>query len=425
MQLSPRTINRRLVVFAAICAIIACAILLSIVFNGSHPDQTTLSIPLTHMQSIKIDTDTDSHPIPWHNIEVHKGDSLARIFTHLGLSQAELVEVLEQPTAKSHLNSIRPGQKIYVQFDDQHHLQKLKYPFSSRETLFIDRNKKQYDAFIKEAAFEDTVLHKSGVIKSTLAQAAYEAGLTHKLLHELETIFAGSVNLNRDLRKGDKFSILYREFYVNGKKDHPGNIIAATLTNHGKTYRAVRFTYPHNHKGYYSPNGKGVEPLFLRVPLHHYKRISDRFRLIRKDPYTHTYRPHLGIDYAAKTGTAIHAVGDGKVIFIGHKGGYGKAVIVRHSLKYRTLYGHMSRFAHLKVGQHVHKDQVIGYVGSTGWSTGPHLHFEMYIYGIPHNFLAMKFPDGKAIPSTYINRFKQHSNILLSQLKMYDTLDNT
>ena len=197
--------------------------------------------------------------------------------------------------------------------------------------------------------------------------------------------------------------------------------MVAEFINKGQTHYAVRYTYPKNHTGYYTLDGRGVQPLFLRKPVH-YKRISSYFTYRRMDPYLHVMRPHLGVDFAAKRGTPIHSIGNGRVIFCGRDHGYGNAVVIRYSRKYKTLYGHMEKFAKgLHTGQFVKRGQIIGYIGSTGWSTGPHLHFEMYVYGIPRNPLKMSFPGGKSIPASYSKRYLAYAHKMLNRFNLYQS----
>ena len=379
----------------------------------------------TKSQRAPIKTIQQSHApwanqnLVWHRVTVSKGDSLTRIFSKFQVSYHQIKKMLAQPMAKKYLGKLYLGQTFYLHVDAKKDLIIIKYPINSDKTLFVYRNKDTVNAIIQKQPLTTALAYKSGVIHRSLAAAAKAAGLTYHMSSQLSNIFAGSVNFNA-LRTGDHFGVLYKEYYLNGKKDHPGPIVAASFTHKGKTYKAVRFTYPHDHTGYYTPDGKGVEPLFLRSPLN-YKRISGHFTFHRYDPVLHLIHPHLGIDYAAKYGTPIQSIGDGKVIFHGKKGGYGNAVVVRYSRKYRALYGHMSRIAtHLRNGEYVKKGQIIGYVGSTGWSTGPHLHFEMYVYGIPHDPLKMKFIGGKSIPKHYMQQFKEQSATVLAELERHE-----
>jgi len=355
----------------------------------------------------------------WHRVIITKGDTLTQRFSKFQISYNQVRKLLKQPSFKKYFSKLYLGQTFYLHIDPKKNLIILKYPINSVKTLYLYSDNQTTKTVIENKPMTTSLIYKSGVIKHSLAAAAREAGLTYHMTSQLSSIFSGTVNFDT-LHAGDHFGVLYKEYYLNNIKDHPGDIVAASFTHDGKKHKAVRFTYPYKHTGYFTPKGRGVEPLFLRHPLH-YKRISGHFTFRRYDPVIHIVHPHLGIDYAAAYGTPIRSIGDGRVIFHGRKGGYGNAVVIRYSRKYRALYGHMSRIApHLKNRDHVKKGQIIGYVGSTGWSTGPHLHFEIYVYGIPRNPLTMKFIGGKSIPKSYLSKFHERASALLAKLEKHE-----
>ena len=357
-----------------------------------------------------------------HTITVKPGDTLARIFDHLHLSAATLEEVTASSLAHDHLENIQPGQKITFNVAPHHQLQQIIYPYNHDSTLYIDSSSHGYSAEIKTKPVTIALEYKQGIIHRSLAQAVAQAGLNLPLYNQLVSIFQGSIDFKHGLRPGDRFAILHQEYYIDGHKDHAGKIVAAEFINQHHKHYAFNYTYPKNHSGYYTLDGHGVQPLFLKAPVSHYKRISSRFTYHRMDPYLHVMRPHLGIDYAAAKGTPIHSIGYGRVIFRGRDHGYGNAVVIRYSHKYKTLYGHMEKFAKgLHEGQLVQRGQVIGYIGSTGWSTGPHLHFEMYVYGIPRNPLKMSFPGGQAIPASYSKRYLAFAHKMLDRFNLYQS----
>lgn len=355
--------------------------------------------------------------LPWESINIQKGDSLGKLFHRLNINQPTLKKILRLPKAKHSLMHLKSNQPLYIQRNQKNELLQLKYSFSQEQTLLVNKISQNYTAHIVNKPLESTLLYKSGVITHSLTDAAKKAGLTTSQTKQLRYLASHDTSLHHRLR-GDHFSILYREYYIDGKKYRPGDIVAAEFTDHKNTFQAIRYSTPNGGTTYYKPDGHSLESLFLNTPLH-YTRISDRFKLIRLDPYTHQWHPHLGIDYAATSGTPVESIGDGEVVFRGHKGGYGNTVIIRYSRKYKALYGHLRHFAHpLYVGQHIRKGQTLGYVGSTGWATGPHLHFTVYVYGIPRNFLAMKLPEGR-IPKKFMPLYRQQAQQLLSQLQIY------
>ncbi len=254
--------------------------------------------------------------------------------------------------------------------------------------------------------------YTGATIYHSFYRAGKKAGLNYHQIHQLAQMFGETV------RPGDHFSVLYQTTYKNDKKISKGNIVAAEFTdNHGQTRHVFRYTDPHGHAGYYTLNGQNIKPAFLKYPVK-FTRISSRFSLHRYHPILHRYRAHLGVDLAAPMGTPIHAASDGVIILAGRDHGYGNAVFIKHSYKLSTRYGHMHRIAKgIHIGTHVHKGQVIGYVGKSGLATGPHLHYEVRVFGIARNPLTVKLPHAKAITKKQLPAFKRHARHLMAQLQ--------
>lgn len=351
-------------------------------------------------------------------IVVTRGDTLADIFNRLKINQEDLLKLLKQNEL---LTVLYPHTKLVFQTNAYHQLMALQYPLSTATNkilIFI----RQGNNFIKKMKIQPlittTLSYKSIVIQHSLIQDAKKSGLTSGIFSELQTIFGGKINFSSDLRRGDHFDFLYQENYIHGKKYRNGNIVAAEFIHLGKIEQAVRYTYPIDHTAYYNPNGRSMEARFLRAPLH-YKRISSYFSYNRYDPVLHKIRPHLGVDFAAPLGTPIQSIGEGQIIFTGRDGGYGMTIKVRYGHHYLALYGHMLRFAKLHLNKWVHKGEIIGYVGKSGWSTGPHLHFGFYINGKPQNWLAMKLPKDQSIPRKYEKPFLNTAKQLLAELHLH------
>ena len=241
--------------------------------------------------------------------------------------------------------------------------------------------------------------------------------MSDTLIMELAGIFGWDVDFALDIRSGDHFTLVYEELYLDGKKQRDGNILAAEFVNRGKSYRALRYVDNAGRADYYSPDGHSMRKAFLRTPVD-FTRISSRFGE-RFHPMLKKKKNHHGVDYAAPRGTPIKAAGDGKLLFVGRKGGYGKTVIIQHGGKYSTLYAHMSRIKPgSRRGDHVRQGQVIGYVGSTGRSTGPHLHYEFRINGVHRNPLTVRLPDAAPITAKYKSDFLNKSRGLVALLDM-------
>ncbi|AKQ33943.1 peptidoglycan DD-metalloendopeptidase family protein [Candidatus Coxiella mudrowiae] len=354
--------------------------------------------------------------LQWQIIVVTHGDTLAAIFSRLKINQEDLVQLLKQ---NKFLAVLRPHEKLAFQTNSSHQLMALQYPLSTAKTLIFIRQGNDFIKKMKTQPVTTTLTYKSIVIQHSIIQDAKKSGLTSRMLSELQTIFGGKINFARDLRRGDRFDFLYQEDYINGKKYRNGNILAAEFIHRGKIEQAVRYTYPIDHTAYYNPNGRrSVEAHFLRAPLD-YKRISSYFSYHRYDPVLHKVRPHLGVDFAAPLGTPIKSIAEGQIVFMGHDGGYGRTIKVDYGHHYLALYGHMLGFAKLHLNEWVHKGEIIGYVGESGWTTGPHLHFGFYVNGKPQNWLAMKLPTDQSVPQKYEKPFLNTAKELLAELYLH------
>jgi murein DD-endopeptidase MepM/ murein hydrolase activator NlpD len=261
----------------------------------------------------------------------------------------------------------------------------------------------------------------AGVVASTLYEAVEALGEDAELANDFAEIFAWDVDFSRSVRPGDEFSILYERLFLAGEDGtesyvRPGRILAARYANGLHQYSAVYFEHEEGRGGYYRPDGSSVERQILRAPLN-YRRISSRFSHSRLHPILKVRRPHLGIDYVAASGTPVWSVADGTVIFRGVSGANGRLVKVRHANGYVSYYGHLSRFpAGMKVGQRVRQKEVIGYVGSSGRVTGPHLHFQLMRYGKYVDPSEVRTPAGDPIPPSARPMFASLRDELLEEL---------
>jgi len=233
---------------------------------------------------------------------------------------------------------------------------------------------------------------------------------------KLANAFGYDIDFAQDLRQGDSFTAIYDDVYCEGSRLRDGDIIAATFVNHGKRFSAFRFTDSAGNTMFYSGDGRPLRKAFLRTPVD-FTRISSMFTAGRMHPILGTMRAHRGVDYAAPTGTPVRAAGEGRVTFRGWQNGYGNVVILQHGGHYSTLYGHMSKFAGLGVGQRVSQGQTIGYVGMTGLATGPHLHYEFRIDGTHRDPLTVTLPKPEPLPAVELARFEKQSQPLLAKLK--------
>jgi len=354
--------------------------------------------------------------LPGNNLTltVRRADSLDRLFKRHNLSRTDLANIMTLESARKHLRLVKPGDEILVREADGKILQ-LDRQVSLSEVLSIRRVEDSFKAQMIERELEAQRVRTTGTINSSLFLAAAEAGISDRTIMNLAGIFAWDVDFVLDIRQGDEFSLVYEEFWQDGERVAEGDILAAEFNNRGKRHRAVRFKDASGRVDYYTPEGHSVRKAFVRAPLS-FSRISSNFNPNRRHPKLNTIRAHKGVDYAAPTGTPIKAAGDGKIIHRGRKGGYGNAVIIQHGGNITTLYAHMSRFSKARIGSRVRQGDIIGYVGSTGLATGPHLHYEYRRNGVHMNPRTVKLPDAEPIDAAYLADFKKVASPLLQQL---------
>jgi len=354
----------------------------------------------------------------WQSLKIKSGDSLSVLFDRANIKPAQLHALMQLGKATSELKRIHPGDSIKVMSDDDGQLLALNYQIDGIRYLQVERDENaQLTANIFKHHIEVRNAYASGEIESSLFLASAKAGLSQNTTMELANVFGWDIDFALDIRKGDKFTVIYEQRFKNGVKIKDGNILAAEFINQGKTFRALRYTDPvTNYTGYYSPSGHSLRKAFLRSPVK-FSRISSRFTTKRYHPILHRFRSHKGVDYASGRGTPIRASGDGKVIYKGNKGGYGRTVIIKHGSRYTTLYAHMNSYNRkIRSGKRVKQGQVIGYVGSSGLASGPHLHYEFRVNGVHRNPLTVKFPSTKPIPKRYRDNFELTTRGYVAQL---------
>ena len=355
----------------------------------------------------------------WQEFTVKSGDSLSTLFKRAKLKPQQLDEVMKSGGPVKKLTKIFPKDIIRVLTDDQGDLQALRYEIDPETYLMVERENGELVAQEYKHAIETRVAHAEGTINSSLFLAANEAGISENVIMELAGVFGWDIDFALDIRKGDSFKLLYEEIYRNGEKIKNGDILAAEFVNDGDVYRAVRYTNPETSRTeYYTPEGKSMRKEFLRTPVN-FARISSRFTTKRYHPVLHKFRSHKGVDYAAKRGTPIRAAGDGKVIFKGKKGGYGRVVIIQHGSKYTTVYAHLNSYnKKIRVGKKVKQGQTIAYLGSSGLATGPHLHYEFRVNGVHRNPLTVRLPSSGPVPKQHMANFELTTTPVFAQLDL-------
>lgn len=344
----------------------------------------------------------------WLQFTIKPGKSLAYYFNKAQISPKILQEILEIKAAHKILSKIHPGQHLKILLDEKDQFNKLILELDKIKSFEISLINNKYQTAQISKPIEKVAVFKSSKINDSLFISGKKIGLENKTIMALADIFAWDIDFALDIRPNDEFKILYEEQYIDGEKINQGSILAAEFVNNNKKYEAIRYKLPSGKYEYFTPKGESLKGAFIRTPVE-YTRISSHFNLKRKHPVLHKIRAHKGTDYAAPTGTPVKATANGKVEFAGKKGGYGNAIILQHGKQYSTLYAHLSGFAkNIKANQKVTQGQIIGYVGSTGLASGPHLHYEFRINEVHHNPLTVPLPKAKGIAANLLDDFKNH-----------------
>ena len=381
------------------------------------------SIETQTLTSVASEAETEAFEYK-KDLTVKSGETLSVLFERAGLGNSLLHSILSSSKEAKRFTQLKVGQTVSFEFDENKQLKTLSSQINTLESIHLE---KQADSenfvFRKDVAQTQTrEKYAQGSIEGALFAATKKANVPYGLALDMANIFGYDIDFAQDLRKGDTFEILYEEKTLNGQTVGTGNILTARFTNRGKVYTAVRYTDKNGNTSYYSADGSSLRKAFIRTPVD-FARISSRFSNGRKHPILNKIRAHKGVDYAAPRGTPIKAAGDGRVVLAGRKGGYGNTVIIKHGQRYQTLYAHMNGFAKgIRSGTNVKQGQIIGYIGTTGLSTGPHLHYEFQVNGVHVDPLSQKLPISDPIHPAEKQRFAQHSQPLLAKL---DSNNNT
>ncbi len=354
----------------------------------------------------------------WVSYSVKKNDNLTSLFKRAGLNARDVYNISQATLKGEELSRLYPGESLAFLIEGAA-LKKLKYEVNPLKTIVIESIHNEYVVKTIERTPETRERYIEGVIENSLFEDAERAGLSNNMIMRFASMFGWDVDFSQDIRKGDRFKVIYNEQYLDGEKISDGHIVAAQFTNGGENFTAIRYTDSDGSSSYYTPDGHSMRKAFLRMPVD-FARISSSFNLKRKHPVLNRIRAHKGVDYAASTGTPIKASGDGKVIWKGNKGGYGRAIIIQHGSNITTLYAHMSRYnKKLEQGSRVKQGQVIGYVGKSGLASGPHLHYEFRVNGTHKNPMTVKFPQASPVPKEERAAFQQVALQMQTQLKTY------
>lgn len=344
---------------------------------------------------------------------VRRGDSVPQILGRLGVDDSSAIDFLRtNPSTQVIYRQLSPGKPVTAAIDANGSLLRLEFPLNGNgdQAVVLNRQGDKFDSAVETLALESRIEMKSAEIRYSLFGATDAAGIPDAIATQLADIFGSEIDFHRDLRKGDRFAVVYESITRLGREVRSGRILAAEFINDGKSYRAAWFSANGKDGGYYSADGQNLRKAFLRSPLE-FSRITSGFSTARFHPVLKRWRAHKGIDYGAPTGTRVRATGNATVEFAGNQGGYGKVVVLRHQNHYTTLYGHLSKFGPgIRVGHRVSQGETVGYVGATGLATGPHLHYEFRVDGIHRNPLAMTLPSAPPLTSAQLLAFREQTS---------------
>ena len=349
----------------------------------------------------------------WAQEVVQAGDSLADVLTRMGVNQEDIKQIMAKNNANLDMKNLRTNQSVNIRIDSSGQVTDVQF-FTDEELernlVALEKVKGKWRISNAEIDMKTMPTLRSVQIRTSAIGDMLRAEIPSEVYIQLKEIFADSFNMS-DLGEGDTVRLLYNSMYFRGQQMAVGDILAAEVVKDGKTYQAYYYSQGKGDEesgSYYDQNGKSLQQKegFNTEPVA-YTRISSPFGY-RVHPVLHTVRMHTGIDYAAPTGTPIKAAADGEVIFKGWKGGYGNTVMIRHANGVETLYGHMSAFS--PADGRVRAGEVIGFVGTTGRSTGPHLHYEARVNGQPVNPTTVALPTPKLTPTNMAAFRKQQKD---------------
>ncbi|GGF73535.1 OapA family protein [Alteromonas lipolytica] len=366
-----------------------------------------LSISVAESEVI---SELDDEP-QWQTFKVKSGDTLAKIFKRAGLSPKDTYAVSHAGEQAKTLVTLLPGDKLDLNVINNQ-FAGLRYALSPTDTLYIEPQADSNDLVsrIDTKAVEVRYNFAQGEITSSFWNAGVAAGLTDNQIMHLASIFGWDIDFAMEIRSGDSFNVVFEERYIDGEFVGYGDIVAAEFVNQGDMFQAIQ----HEDGNYYTPQGRSMRKSFLRAPIN-FKYVSSNFSKARFHPVQKRWKAHRGTDYVAAVGTPVMAAGDGKVIEAGYNKFNGNYVFIQHGEKYVTKYLHFKKKA-VKKGETVKQGQTVGYLGSTGMASGPHLHYEFLVDGVHRNPRTVDLPKARPIAASQRSAFNQIAQQRLAQL---------
>ena len=390
---------------------------------GIVPDSTIeKDVPI---QKIVIDLPIPDIPVTdntnmtlWQQERIQRNDSVASLLTRLNINTEDKSSFLHDARDIKTMRRLVPGKTIHAKTTATGELLVFRYFSGGDQQLLVEKIGGTFKENKSPINLEKQIQMKSGVIKRSLFAATDGANVPDSVAIQIAEIFASDIDFHRDLRKNDSFKVVYESRYSNGEYTGAGRVLAVEFINKGKAYQAVYFEASNKERGYYTPDGKNLRRAFLRSPLK-FSRISSGFTRSRYHPVLKKWRAHKGVDYAAPRGTPVRATANGTVATKTRQRGYGKLIILKHRGRYSTAYAHLSSFAKgLRKGKRVNQGDIIGYVGSTGLATGPHLHYEFRINGVQRDPQRVVMPAAIPLSEKNVPAFNANTKPLMVRLNM-------
>jgi len=363
---------------------------------GIAPD-TTLDVPPARVVETvlpvpRVEAAADAGPW-WREERVQRGDTIGSLLARAGVVDADAMAWLSSDPDARPLYQLRPGRPVLVATNGEGRLAALRVATSATQVLAVSREAGRLVAAVEPLRVDVRETFAAGEIGSSLFAATDAAGVPDAVTLAVAEMFGGDIDFLRDLRRGDRFAVVYETRVVDGEPTGAGKVLAAEFVNRGQTYRAFLWRHPDGQESYYTEDGRSSRKAFLRTPME-FTRMTSGFSLARFHPILQSWRAHKGVDYAAPVGTPVRATADGTVAFAGVQSGYGNVVVLQHHGAYSTLYAHLSRFApRLRAGTTIRQGDTLGFVGATGWATGPHLHYEFRVAGAPRDPMTVALPN--------------------------------
>jgi murein DD-endopeptidase MepM/ murein hydrolase activator NlpD len=348
---------------------------------------------------------------------LERGDTLAALLARMGVDPGDAGRLTAEHGKSKTLRMLRPGVYVQAQTTEDGELRSLRFVSGRDALLGFDRDGDRFVHVEESAALSRQVVMRAAEVRSSLFQASDDADIPDAVAVQIAEIFGGEIDFTRDLRRGDTFSVIYEMLHHEGRAVRPGRVLAVEFVNNRKPLRAVWFEDADG-GSYYAPDGASLRKAFLRSPLE-FSRVTSGFSM-RMHPIAREWRFHKGVDYAAPTGTRVRATGDGVVEFASrHNGGYGNLVVLRHRGGVTTHYAHLNGFASgIHKGARISQGDAIGYVGATGWATGPHLHYEFRVNDNHMNPLTVVMPSAEPVSSQQLPAFRAATQPLVSRLAL-------